>query len=56
MPVDRIAGLGSKPTEYLNHLNHRLLAAIEKNGAAFVSNAVVAGNAIWQRYGKGDVA
>ena len=36
--------LGSKPIEdYLNHLNQRLLAAIEKSGEAFVSNAVIAG-------------
>jgi glutamate/tyrosine decarboxylase-like PLP-dependent enzyme len=38
------ASLGSKPTEdYLNNLNQHLLAAIEKSGEAFLSNAVIAG-------------
>jgi glutamate/tyrosine decarboxylase-like PLP-dependent enzyme len=44
VPQDLRAGLGSKPAEdNLNHLNQRLLAAIEKSGEAFVSNAVVDG-------------
>ena len=34
----------SEQTEdYLNQLNQRLLAAIEKSGEAFISNAVIAG-------------
>ncbi len=36
--------LGSQSTEdYLNRLNQSLLAAIEKSGEAFASNAVIAG-------------
>ncbi len=36
--------LGSEKTEtYLNELNERLLAGIEKSGEAFMSNAVVDG-------------
>jgi len=43
VPEELRAGLGSKPVEdYLNHLNQRLLAAIEKSGEAFISNAVIA--------------
>ena len=35
---------GSRPTEdYLNQLNQRLLAAMEKSGEAFASNAVIDG-------------
>ena len=44
VPQELRASLGSKPIEdYLNHLNQRLLAAIEKSGEAFISNAVIAG-------------
>jgi glutamate/tyrosine decarboxylase-like PLP-dependent enzyme len=44
VPQELRASLGSKPVEdYLNDLNQRLLAAIEKSGEAFVSNAVIAG-------------
>jgi glutamate/tyrosine decarboxylase-like PLP-dependent enzyme len=44
VPQELRSTLGSQPTEdYLNHLNQRLLAAIEKSGEAFMSNAVVAG-------------
>jgi glutamate/tyrosine decarboxylase-like PLP-dependent enzyme len=44
VPQELRAGLGSEPTEdYLNELNRRLLAAIEKSGEAFISNAVIAG-------------
>jgi glutamate/tyrosine decarboxylase-like PLP-dependent enzyme len=44
VPRELRASLGSKPTEdYLNHLNQRLLAAIERSGEAFISNAVIAG-------------
>ena len=44
VPQELRASLGSKPTEdYLNQLNQRLLAAIEKSGEAFISNAVIAG-------------
>ena len=37
------AGLSEQTEEYLNQLNQRLLAAIEKSGEAFISNAVIAG-------------
>jgi aromatic-L-amino-acid decarboxylase len=44
VPQELRAGLGSEQTEaYLNQLNQRLLAAIEKSGEAFISNAVIAG-------------
>jgi glutamate/tyrosine decarboxylase-like PLP-dependent enzyme len=44
VPPELRAGLGSKPVEeYLNQLNQRLLAAIERSGEAFISNAVIAG-------------
>ena len=44
VPHELRAGLGSQQTEdYLNQLNQRLLAAIEKSGEAFISNAVIAG-------------
>jgi glutamate/tyrosine decarboxylase-like PLP-dependent enzyme len=44
VPGELRASLGSKSTEdYLNHLNQRLLAAIEKSGEAFISNAVTGG-------------
>jgi glutamate/tyrosine decarboxylase-like PLP-dependent enzyme len=44
VPRDLRASLGSKSTEdYLNHLNQRLLAAVEKSGEAFISNAVIEG-------------
>jgi hypothetical protein len=44
VPLELRASLGSKPTEdYLNNLNQRLLAAIEKSGEAFISNALIAG-------------
>jgi aromatic-L-amino-acid/L-tryptophan decarboxylase len=44
VPDELRATLGCEPTEnYLNDLNERLLAAIEKSGEAFMSNAVVAG-------------
>ena len=44
VPQELRAGLGSERTEdYLNELNRRLLAAIEKSGEAFISNAVIAG-------------
>ena len=44
VPVELRATLGSESTEkYLNELNERLLAAIEKSGEAFMSNALVAG-------------
>ena len=44
VPRELRASLGSKTTEdYLNRLNQRLLAAIEKSGEAFISNAVIAG-------------
>jgi glutamate/tyrosine decarboxylase-like PLP-dependent enzyme len=44
VPRELRSSLGSEPTEdYLNLLNQRLLAAIEKSGEAFLSNAVVAG-------------
>ena len=44
VPQELRAGLGSKPIEdYLNQLNQRLLAAIERSGEAFISNAVIAG-------------
>ena len=44
VPQELRASLGSKPIEdYLNQLNQRLLAAIEKSGEAFISNAVIAG-------------
>jgi glutamate/tyrosine decarboxylase-like PLP-dependent enzyme len=44
VPAELRSTPGSKETEnYLNELNERLLAAIEKSGEAFVSNAVIAG-------------
>jgi glutamate/tyrosine decarboxylase-like PLP-dependent enzyme len=44
VPQGLRASLGSKPTEdCLNHLNQRLLTAIEKTGEAFLSNAVIDG-------------
>jgi aromatic-L-amino-acid/L-tryptophan decarboxylase len=44
VPQELRAGLGSAQTEdYLDELNRRLLAAIEKSGEAFISNAVIAG-------------
>jgi glutamate/tyrosine decarboxylase-like PLP-dependent enzyme len=44
VPCELRATLGSERTEsYLNDLNERLLAAIEKSGEAFMSNAVIAG-------------
>ena len=44
IPQELRGSVDSKPTEdYLNHLNQRLLAAIEKTGEAFISNAVIAG-------------
>jgi glutamate/tyrosine decarboxylase-like PLP-dependent enzyme len=42
VPRELRASLGSDQTEhYLNQLNQRLLAAIEKSGEAFLSNALV---------------
>ena len=44
VPQELRASLGSKPVEdYLNDLNQRLLAAIERSGEAFISNALIAG-------------
>jgi len=44
VPQELCAGIGSERTEdYLNELNRRLLAAIEKSGEAFISSALVAG-------------
>jgi hypothetical protein len=44
VPPELRANLGNPQTEdYLNQLNQRLLAAIEKSGEAFISNAVLAG-------------
>jgi glutamate/tyrosine decarboxylase-like PLP-dependent enzyme len=44
VPQELRAGLGFERTEeYLDELNRRLLAAIEKSSEAFISNAVVAG-------------
>lgn len=44
VPGELRSSLGSQQTEdYLNHLNQRLLAAIENSGEAFISNAVIAG-------------
>jgi glutamate/tyrosine decarboxylase-like PLP-dependent enzyme len=44
VPRELRAALGAEPAEdYLNHLNQRLLAAIEKSGEAFLSHAVVDG-------------
>jgi glutamate/tyrosine decarboxylase-like PLP-dependent enzyme len=44
VPQELRPSLGSKPVEdYLNQLNQRLLAAIERSGEAFISNAVIAG-------------
>lgn len=44
MPPELRASMGSEQTEaYLNQLNERLLAAIEKSGEAFISNALIAG-------------
>lgn len=42
VPRELRASLGSEATEdYLNRLNQRLLAAIEKSGEAFISNTVI---------------
>ena len=44
VPQELRAGVGSPRTEdYLNELNQHLLAAIEKSGEAFISNAVIDG-------------
>ena len=44
VPQELRASVGCPQTEdYLNQLNQRLLAAIEKSGEAFISNAVIAG-------------
>src|SRR5215469_2645936 len=44
VPPELRTSLGSEPVEeYLNHLNQRVLAAIEKSGEAFMSNAVIDG-------------
>jgi glutamate/tyrosine decarboxylase-like PLP-dependent enzyme len=44
VPRELRASLGSEAAEeYLNHLNQRLLAAIEMSGETFISNAVVGG-------------
>ena len=44
VPPELRGSLGSQVAEdYLNQLNQRLLAAIEKSGEAFISNAVIAG-------------
>jgi glutamate/tyrosine decarboxylase-like PLP-dependent enzyme len=44
VPRELRASLGSKQTQdYLNKLNERLLADIEKSGEAFISNAVIDG-------------
>jgi glutamate/tyrosine decarboxylase-like PLP-dependent enzyme len=44
VPQELRSGQGSEQTEkYLGELNRRLLAAIEKSGEAFISNAVIAG-------------
>jgi len=44
VPQELRAKLGNSQTEdYLNQLNQRLLAAIEKSGEAFISNAVIGG-------------
>jgi glutamate/tyrosine decarboxylase-like PLP-dependent enzyme len=44
VPGELRTTLGCEKTEnYLNELNERLLAAVEKSGEAFMSNAVVAG-------------
>jgi aromatic-L-amino-acid/L-tryptophan decarboxylase len=44
VPPELRSTLGSEKTEaYLNQLNERLLAAIEKSGGAFMSNAVING-------------
>jgi aromatic-L-amino-acid decarboxylase len=44
VPQELRANLGNSQTEdYLNQLNQRLLAAIEKSGEAFISNAVIGG-------------
>jgi aromatic-L-amino-acid decarboxylase len=44
VPQELRANLGSEQTEdYLNRLNQRLLATIEKSGEAFMSNAVISG-------------
>jgi len=44
VPRELRVGLGTQPTEdYLNELNQRLLAAIEKSGEAFISKAVIDG-------------
>jgi glutamate/tyrosine decarboxylase-like PLP-dependent enzyme len=44
VPPELRANLGNPQTEdYLSQLNQRLLAAIEKSGEAFISNAVLAG-------------
>ena len=44
VPPDLRAQLGSERVEgYLNQLNQELLSAVEKSGAAFLSNAVIGG-------------
>jgi aromatic-L-amino-acid decarboxylase len=44
VPQELRADADLKATEdYLNHLNQRLLAAVEKSGEAFISNAVIDG-------------
>src|SRR6266567_9359670 len=44
VPRELRASLGSEQTEqYLNKLNERLLADIERSGEAFISNAVIGG-------------
>jgi glutamate/tyrosine decarboxylase-like PLP-dependent enzyme len=44
VPSELRARLGSRAVEdYLNHLNQRVLAAVEKSGDAFISNAFIAG-------------
>ena len=42
VPLELRTSLGSEQTEqYLNKLNERLLADIERSGEAFISNAVI---------------
>jgi glutamate/tyrosine decarboxylase-like PLP-dependent enzyme len=44
VPRELRPSIGSRPVEeYLNHLNQQLLAAVEKSGEAFASNAVIDG-------------
>jgi glutamate/tyrosine decarboxylase-like PLP-dependent enzyme len=44
VPQELRGSVGSEQAEdYLNQLNQRLLAAIEKSGEAFISNAVISG-------------